>query len=129
VISSDNSGTKRILGIGGCTSSVANQLSKNEEVGSDKIKLNKRQRKKSSPEGSRFFMVNLKSSVRINRRKEDKTIKLKLISDLCVEEEQRYNVREFGLRIVHHNVQSLSNKKNEIRMMYPLMGCILIFYV
>ena len=30
---------------------------------------------------------------------------------------QRNNLRDFGLRILHHNVQSLSNKKNEITMM------------
>jgi hypothetical protein len=26
-------------------------------------------------------------------------------------------VRDFGLRLLHHNVHSLSNKKNKIRMM------------
>jgi hypothetical protein len=31
--------------------------------------------------------------------------------DLNVEEEKWNNVRDFGLRILHHNVQSLSNKK------------------
>jgi len=57
-------------------------------------------------------MANLKSSVRTNnRRKDESTKKTILTKDLNVEEEQWNNVRDFGLRILHHNVQSLSNKK------------------
>ena len=57
-------------------------------------------------------MANLKPSVRVNnRRKEDDTTKISLTRGQCIEAEQRNNVRDFGLRILHHNVQSLSNKK------------------
>ena len=57
-------------------------------------------------------MANLKSSVRTNnRRKEESMKKTILTKDLNVEEEQWNIVMDFGLRILHHNVQSLSNKK------------------
>ena len=63
-------------------------------------------------------MANLKSSVRANnRRREESMIKTILTKDLNMEKEQCKNVRDFGLRILHHNVQSLSNKKNEIMML------------
>ena len=63
-------------------------------------------------------MANQKPSVRVNnRRKKDGTTNISLTRGQCIEAEQRNNVRDFGLRILHHNVQSLSNKKNEITMM------------
>jgi len=121
-ISPDNGDTEQILGKEGDKSFVANQVSKKDEGGLGKPQLNKRQ-EKSSSEGSRFFMANLKSSVRTNnRRKEESMKKTILTKDLNVEEEQRNNVMDFGLRILHHDVQSLSNKKNEVIMMLTVDG-------
>ena len=57
-------------------------------------------------------MANLKSSVRTNNRRKEKGMKKTILTkDLNVEEEQWNNVRDFRLRLLHHNVQSLSNKK------------------
>jgi hypothetical protein len=44
-------------------------------------------------------------------------LKLRLTSEQCSDVERWKNVKDFGLRILHQNVQSLSNKKNEITMM------------
>ena len=68
-------------------------------------------------------MANLKSSVRTNNRRKEKGMKKTILTkDLNVEEEQWNNVRDFRLRILHHNVQSLSNKKNEITMTLTVDG-------
>jgi len=57
-------------------------------------------------------MANLKSSVRTNNRRKEESMKQTIVTkDLNMEEEQWNIVRDFGLRILHHNVQSLSNKK------------------
>jgi hypothetical protein len=57
-------------------------------------------------------MAYLKPSVNvIKRSEEESTAKISLNKRQCIKTEQRQNVRDFGLRILHHNVQSLSNKK------------------
>jgi len=46
-----------------------------------------------------------------NRTKKDGITKTLLTKEQCMEGGQKNNVRNFGLRILHHNVQSLFNKK------------------
>ena len=52
----------------------------------------------------------------------DGITKTLLMSGQGTEGGQRDNVKNFGLRILHHNVQSLCNKKNEITMMLSADG-------
>jgi len=52
-----------------------------------------------------------------NRTKKDGITKTLLTKEQCTEGGQKNNVRNFGLRILRHNVQSLFNKKNEITLM------------
>jgi hypothetical protein len=56
-------------------------------------------------------MANLTSSVRINNRILEGGIKINLDREQGFDAERWTNAKSFGLRIVHHNVQSLSNKK------------------
>jgi len=46
-----------------------------------------------------------------NRTKKDGITKTLLTKEQCTEGGQKNNVRDFGLRILHHNVHSLFNKK------------------
>jgi hypothetical protein len=57
-------------------------------------------------------MANLKSLDGVyNRSKKDGTTKILLRKGQHSKGGQRNNVRNFGLRVLHHNVQSLFNKK------------------
>ena len=58
-----------------------------------------------SPEG-----VHIKSTY-------DGTTKTLVMKNQGIEKVQDKNVKEFGLRVLHHNVQSLFNKRNELSMM------------
>jgi len=51
------------------------------------------------------------------RTKKDGISKTLLTKEQCAEGGQKNNVRNFGFRILHHNVQSLYNRKNEITLM------------
>jgi hypothetical protein len=62
-------------------------------------------------------MVNLNPSVILNRIKDEISKNFNQINIICANENQRPKVKRYGLRVLHHNVQSLSNKKNEITMM------------
>jgi len=58
-------------------------------------------------------MANVKSLDGVyNRTKKDRITKTLVTKEQRMEGGQRNNVRNFGLRILHHNVQSLFNKKN-----------------
>ena len=68
-------------------------------------------------------MANLKSFDGVlNRTKKDETKNAPLMNGQYIIEGQRKNVRDFGIRVLHHNVQSLFNKKNEITMMLAVDG-------
>ena len=68
-------------------------------------------------------MANLKSFDGVqNRTKKDETKNAPLMRGQYIIEGLRKNVRDFGLRVLHHNVQSLFNKKYEITMMLAVDG-------
>jgi hypothetical protein len=63
-------------------------------------------------------MVNLKPPGKVNNRNKGEDITKKILArEQCHERENGDIAMAFGLRMLHHNVQSLSNKKNEIAMM------------
>ena len=118
----ENRDTNQILFIGGWTPSVANQVLTNDEGEVGKPQLSKRQRKTPALKDQDFYGKS--KTVRVNNsRKEDGTTKISLTMWQCIEAEQSNNVRNFGLRILHHNVQSLSNKKMRQQRCYRLIGC------
>ena len=63
-------------------------------------------------------MDNLKPLCEINHsNRDDELANIFERGDSCNNEGQTKNVREFELRLLHHNVQSLNNKLIEIAMM------------
>ena len=93
------------------------QALNHEKNEAPKPQINKRQ-KKSSPKGPGFFMANLNSPEGVHIKSTyDGTTKTLVMKNQGIEKVQDKNVKEFGLRVLHHNVQSLFNKRNELSMM------------
>jgi hypothetical protein len=56
-------------------------------------------------------MANLNPSVRVNNRGKKGGAKVRITREQYIDAEQWNNVRDFGLRILHHNVQEFIQQK------------------